>query len=365
MIQNINDARQKLQDWKKVNTIKSAKAVDQFYRDYKNLNDFKVPTKQLNFLFDNNKIFCTFPGENNKFTMSDNAVSQLAGKFNIPSRFIVDNISSKQSWRKEMITNVLYDHSTNINSAFILRSVGSEIRGVLSLSYKRFDSMSLYDKFMEMGEAFELQTYYFSYDGYTTMINMVYPEPFEININGKKKFILYGVKLKHGDFGNSSLTIESTIINLVCSNGMIGEHKIKKIHRGSKIDIDTDILSQETIKKETEAEIAVMQDSIRYLMNPKNIEEFVKAYEKIGTMEIELEKGYEKLKKMGVTKLETTKLHNLMETRPNEADMNSGKNLYALIQGITYLGKLARQNDDNSRSYQLEKTAYSFMKSYV
>jgi hypothetical protein len=370
-MENISEAKQKLQYWLKRNTEQTQKDLTQFKNDWSNLKDYKIPTNMMRFDYNDetNEIIHALDNrgiDEQKYKMTDNAINQLGIKLGIPPQFIKNNIESNKNWRKEMISYVLQKHVDNIRSAFIFRTVKNEIRGIVSMMYKRYDSMTLYNKFVSQGKENGLIAYYFSYDKYTTGISMIYPEPFEININGNKKYVMYGVKMRHGDFGNSALSIQSSIINIICSNGMIGESKLRKIHKGKRTKIEEEIISPETIKLETEAEISLMNDAIQNLMDTKNIEKFINEYEATGTMNIDLDHGYEKLKHMGMTKFETSSLQELMENRPKEADMNSGGNLYALIQGTSYMGRLKREKDKNlERSHDIEEMAYDLMKSYV
>lgn len=369
-MKNTLEAKQKLQYWLKRNTEQTQKDLNQFKNDWSNLKDYKIPTNMMRFDYNDETDEIIHALDNRgideqRYKMTDNAINQLGSKLSIPPQFIRNNMESNESWRKKMISDVLQKHVDNIRDAFIFRTVGHEIRGIVSMMYKRYDSMTLYDKFVFMGEKNGLIAYYFSYNKYTTGISMVYPEPFEININGNKKFVMYGVKMRHGDFGNSALTIQSSIINMVCSNGMIGESKLRKIHKGKRTKIEEEIISPETIKLETETEISLMNDAIQKLMDTKNIEKFIKEYEATGSLNINIDHGYEKLKRMGMTKFENSSLQKLMENRPEEADMNSGGNLYALIQGTSYLGKLKREENQVERSHDIEEMAYNLMKSYV
>lgn len=334
-------AKEILNDHVKRNMGKTQKAVKQFKEDYDNLEDFLIPTNNLDFSYDatQNSINAAVPAkfaESHSLKMSYNAISQLSNRFDIPAKFTRDNMNGNERWRKEMISNVLQSHSDNIKNAFMFRKVNNEIRGVMSKNYKRFNSQELVNAFLKATRNIGFTEISLQYDGYNIMVESVYPEPFMINVGKKESWIMYGVKMRNSDFGTMSLNYESFLMDVICLNGVIGKKHIKKVHRGSSLGTNEQILSQETMNKVTEAEAAIINDAIKHFTSTEAIENAIENYKKIGTIEIDLDYEMKKLSKV-VSKEQYNELDSLMKSRPEEANMNGSSNFYALIQGMTFM----------------------------
>lgn len=71
-------------------------------------------------------------GDDGVYKIHDNAIGQLGDKFNIPSKYLRE-LASGNDWQRNLASTILNEHSTWTNrSRMLVRTVGNEVRGVLS-----------------------------------------------------------------------------------------------------------------------------------------------------------------------------------------------------------------------------------------
>ncbi|GAB6010400.1 hypothetical protein MK137Hg11_000304200, partial [Dysgonomonas reticulitermitis] len=84
-----------------------------------------------------------------QFTLHDNAVGQLAERMNVPSQYL-RGLARGDEWQRQLAATVLNEHSSWTGRQRVLvRSVGMEVRGVLSDSYRRLNSVEILTAFVE------------------------------------------------------------------------------------------------------------------------------------------------------------------------------------------------------------------------
>jgi translation elongation factor EF-G len=84
-----------------------------------------------------------------QFTLHDNAVGQLAEKMNVPSQYL-RALAHGNEWQRHLAATVLNEHSSWTECQRVLvRSIGTEVRGVLGDGYRRLNSVEILTAFME------------------------------------------------------------------------------------------------------------------------------------------------------------------------------------------------------------------------
>ena len=83
------------------------------------------------------------------FNLHENAVTQIAEKFGVPGKYL-KQLAKGEQWQRDLAANILNEHSYNTHrSRVLVRSVGNEVRGVLSDQYKRYDAKEIVTAFMQ------------------------------------------------------------------------------------------------------------------------------------------------------------------------------------------------------------------------
>ncbi len=83
------------------------------------------------------------------FSLHDNAIEQLADRMAIPQRYL-RNLAGGEPWARQLAATVLNEHSGwTERSRVLVRTVGQQVRGVLSDSYRRLNSVEILTAFVQ------------------------------------------------------------------------------------------------------------------------------------------------------------------------------------------------------------------------
>lgn len=87
--------------------------------------------------------------QSGQYTLHDNAIGQLADKMGIPSRYL-RQLASGDEWQRQLAATVLNEHSGwTQRTRVLIRTVGQQVRGVLSDSYRRLNSVEILTAFVQ------------------------------------------------------------------------------------------------------------------------------------------------------------------------------------------------------------------------
>jgi hypothetical protein len=77
------------------------------------------------------------------FNLHGNAISQISEKMGIPAKYLRE-LSAGDVWQKQLCATILNEHSGwTERTRVLIRAVGMEVRGVLSDSYRRLNSVDI------------------------------------------------------------------------------------------------------------------------------------------------------------------------------------------------------------------------------
>ena len=77
------------------------------------------------------------------FSLHANAIGQVSEKMGIPAKYLRE-LSAGAAWQKQLCATILNEHSGwTERTRVLVRAVGTEVRGILSDSYRRLNSSSL------------------------------------------------------------------------------------------------------------------------------------------------------------------------------------------------------------------------------
>lgn len=78
-----------------------------------------------------------------QFTLHDNAIYHLAEKMGIPTRYLRE-LAKGDEWKRSLAAQILNEHSGWTDRIRVpIRTVGNEVRGILSDSYRRLNSVTI------------------------------------------------------------------------------------------------------------------------------------------------------------------------------------------------------------------------------
>ena len=286
----------------------------------------------------------TFNGQNGlmmnmpdgQFSLHANAVGQLAERMGVPQRYL-RTLAGGEEWQVLLAAQILNEHSGwTQRSRVLVRTVGKQVRGVLSDSYRRLNSVEILTAFVEeasnqgavISDAYMNDT--------KVWAETILPQPIVVPTKNNGDVVIFaGARFSTSDYGDGAVDMRAFLLNGACLNGMVRESVMRQMHLGSKLP-DSLALSQQTYELDTQTTVSAVRDLTRGLFLPENIKE--KAYEIQGAseMEVDLEKEVKKLTSNGsLLKAEGQEVEKLlMKNDPNDG-VQGGSTLWKLTQAIT------------------------------
>lgn len=287
----------------------------------------------------------TFSGEGNlmmnmpdgQFRLHDNAIGQLAERMGVPSRYLRNLASGGQEWQVLLAAEILNQHSDwTQRSRVLVRAVGNQVRGVLSDSYRRLNSVEILTAFIQeaAGQGAVISDAYMN--DTKVWAETILPQPIIVPTAKNGDVVIFaGARFSTSDYGDGAVDMRAFLLNGACLNGMVRESVMKQIHLGSKLP-DTLALSRETYELDTKTTVSAVRDLTKGLFSRENLEQ--KAYEIQGASEIDVdpEKEITKLTKSGLLlKQEGKEVEKILMKNDPEDGVQGAATLWKLTQAIT------------------------------
>lgn len=310
--------------------------------DSKNLNDYIItlngerPIIMID--YDDNQKLVFYDRKIGPFTLHDNAINQLSEKLNAPSKYVRD-LSKGKEWEREIAQYILSHGLKNTSrSRLLLRTVGDDLRAVLSDKYRRLDSMKILTNFSQ-GIANQGAVIYDMYvNDIKSYIEAIHPIVYEIPTkNNGLVHTVFGMRITNSDFGGAAFDIKSYQMQVICLNGLTGETMTRQVHLGSKLPDDLQI-SQRTFDYDTQTQISLTNDLVKQLFSKEYIDKKVHTILKASEMEIDLDKEIKKLPKLGVTKEEISDMEKIFINNDPSDGVQGASTVFKLVQGISAVG---------------------------
>jgi len=341
----------KISDYIDIGTNQAMRDINSIRNDYNILQDHIATCDNLSFT-SNGKVTMAI-GEMSNFTIHENAVRQSAERMGIPTKYMKDLIISEDQWKRDLASETLNKHFENtIRQRMLVRSVGTQVRGILSDKYKRFNSLDIYTAFLNEARVMNARVARSYKSDTRSYLEIIRPEIITIDTphNGTINLVI-GARLRNSDFGDGALDISVFHINVVCMNGMTTKNVIRNIHLGSKIP-DNIHMSDETYQKDTELRIAITKDSIRHVFSEECIQKEIYAIQKAANKEIDIKSELKKLPQMDFRKSEIADLEILLLNNRVEDGLEGKPTQWKLLQAMA---AIARDHQDEQRKRDIEE----------
>lgn len=271
-----------------------------------------------------------------QFTMNDNAVSQMATKMNIPSGYL-RNLAAGDEWQRKLAATVLNEHSGwTSRSRVLVRSVGQEVRGVLSDSYRRLNSVNILTAFVEeaskqgavVADAYMNDT--------KVWAETIMPFPFKIpTVNNGDVMIFAGARFSTSDYGAGSVDMRAFLLNGVCLNGMVRESVMKQVHLGSKLP-DNLQLSNRTYELDTKTTVSAVRDLTKGLFAKETIMQKAVEIQKASGMIVDFDGELKRLVGNGkLLKGDSESVEKILMKNDPEDGIQGASTLWKLTSAIT------------------------------
>ena len=286
----------------------------------------------------------TFSGESRlmmnmpdgQFSLHDNAIAQLADRMGIPQRYL-RSLASGEPWAIMLAAHLLNQHSDwTQRSRVLVRTVGHQVRGVLSDSYRRLNSVEILTAFVQeaAGQGAVISDAYMN--DTKVWAETILPTPVTVPTKNNGDVVIFaGARFSTSDYGDGAVDMRAFMLNGACLNGMVRESVMKQVHLGSKLP-DNLALSQQTYELDTKTTVSAVQDLTRGLFSADTIKR--KAYEIQGASEMEVDLDHELKKLTGngwLLKQEGKEVEKILMRNNPDDGVQGGATLWKLTQAIT------------------------------
>ena len=278
--------------------------------------------------------------QGNSMTIHNHAITQLGAKLGIPTSYLGALADGNQE-KRDLAAYTLNSHRQwmDDDKRFLLRAVDNEVRGVLSDSYKRMDSKMVINSFLQEVRDSDAKIADAHFEPTRYWLEALIP--YIIDIPTEKNGIIsmaFGVRVSNSDFGDGALDIRSFMFQAVCTNGMVRESMMNKVHLGKRLG-ENIALSAETYQHESRMMASAVRDVTKLALNKDQIKANIKAIQVAADTSVNLEREFLRMATRQIQKGEIQEIAKIMTQNDPEDGLNGEATLWKLTQGITAFGR--------------------------
>jgi hypothetical protein len=239
------------------------KALQEIHDEFASRTDLMIKPAGLDFLIEDKVVKPIIQGYVHKLT--DHATGQLYERAGIPMAYArkVMDIGEKDL----LFMNIKRMTERMEEDGILIRRINGRngdniIKGWLSPSYKRMDASPIFEAFIDRSIKKGLVPYRGMNTEYRYQISMIYPRIFNPT---PQEFMVFGMSLTTGDYGNQSLEIDLLMLRIVCMNLAIGYDLFRKVHLGSRFHMeegDVIQISDKTLKLDAQTISSAIGDVV-------------------------------------------------------------------------------------------------------
>lgn len=246
--------------------------------------------------------------------------------------------------------NILFGQSEKTN---LIRTVESEVRGLLSDRFRRMDARPLLEKFVEGCKVIGARPIEGFVEDTRVVLRAVLPVVFEPVPN---EVMLFGYEWRTSDFGHGAHCMNLWMKRLWCTNHAILDEALRQIHLGKKLDESINF-SQETVNLNTASTASQLYDTVISMLSPTRVEFYLEGIKELSDEKVTptaikafLEKKFSKLEREKIIE------------QFNSADiemMPAGANKWRLSNAISWV---ANEVDNMDRKLYYQQVAGDMVK---
>ena len=270
------------------------------------------------------------------FSLHANAIGQVSEKMGIPAKYLRE-LSAGAAWQKQLCATILNEHSGwTERTRVLVRAVGTEVRGILSDSYRRLNSVEILTAFIReaanqgavVSDAYMNDT--------KVWCETILPTPIEIPTRKNGTVVIFaGARFSTSDYGNGSVDMRSFLLNGACLNGMVRESVMRQVHLGAKLP-DSMALSQKTYELDTQTTVSAVSDLTKGLYSRNTLMQKAVEIQEAAEVDVDFDKELRQLVQRGaLLKNEGREVEKLLMNNNPDDGVTGGATLWKLTQGST------------------------------
>jgi len=317
-------------------------------------NDRIVNTKAFKFKPNNTGLIVDVDGD--EFHVHKHALNQAVGKTGVLGQTTVRKLmETGKPWARELAADMLNKTYENVErDRLLIRSVGNQVRGVLSDKYRRMDSGPIFESFIQATQEFGcLPTDGRSLDTKSTL-TMSLPHVFEPIPNEPLGMVLFGATLSNSDYGDGALSLKFAMLRIWCTNMCMRDEVIRKIHLGKRL-ADNVKFSEKTYMLDTETQASAVKDLIAGFLAPARVNEEMDRVRKAAEEAVDVKDVFQILyRKNSITKAEKNELIDVYNT-PDVEMLPPGNNLWRASNAVSLFAQ--KEGVTDYRAVELQNLA--------
>lgn len=199
------------------------------------------------------------------FLVHDHALHQASEKAGVPWRYVQELRGT--DWGRDLVAHNLNEILRRSDGRHLVRSVGGEVRGMLSDKFRRLDSRPVLEAFTaavsRLGavpiEGYAMATKF--------TLKALLPRIFEPVPN---EVMAFGLALSNSDFGDGALSLRVFMLRLWCTNYAITDEALRQVHLGGRLS-DTVEFSDRTMRLDTARSASMIRDITDTELGPDRV----------------------------------------------------------------------------------------------
>lgn len=323
--------------------------------------DAVIPAAALRFSADSGRIEYFAPGKLDAQddivgTLHRNALSQLAGRLEIPMAY-VDHLTGAavegNRWGLELLAKTLKEHAIHSPDRYLVRSIGTEARGILSDKFRRIDCRPSALELLEQARANGMIVASGSFTDTRSTLKIIRPTPIEVFPG---EWMVFGFDWSNSDYGRGANDLRLFFYRAWCWNGACMESVVRQIHIGKRLQEDV-AYQQDTLDADAKATALALRDAAADAMSERKVQRMIAGIQAANEVKIDSKNRVEAARKV-MTKGEVEKV---VETF-NSADIENlpaGNTLWRWSNAISWVGG---HLDDADRAIDFERYAGDVLK---
>lgn len=230
-----------------------------------------------------------------------NALDQVAERAGIPNTYI-NRLLEKPYGRELIVDNLTTIFKKEPNKKVLIRSVGAQVRGVLSNSFKRMDSGPIIDAFAKACSDIGAVPVEGVGGDLRWAVKAILPFVFQPAAKrGFEEVLAFGIQLSNSDYGHGALGLNAFCTRLVCTNTATLEQVMREVHLGKRLTDDIDF-SKRTREADTQLQVLQIGDIVKQILAPEKVNALVGRIGEALEKRIDPKEAWQALPGMGLLK---------------------------------------------------------------
>ncbi len=232
---------------------------------------------------------------------------------------------------------------------FLMREWQGELRGFLSNRFLMMDSGMVLNSFADSCRELGAVPVQAHYTGVKWAVKAILPTIFEPVEN---EVMVLGAILQNSDYGHGALTVTEFMLRLWCTNVAIGDHTMRRVHLGPRLDAGI-VYSRDTYVKYGLALASETGDAVRSVLGPQRTTAVCEAVRAAAGEEVSPAKVKDWLKRH-LLKAEADRVIEMFNS-PDVQNLPPGQNLLRLSNAVSWVA--GNDVEDVHRKLEMQEIA--------